>query len=541
MHRYILLPALALTVGGLSPAAGQGDAPEVPLWGRFEAKCTLTEAKPDPDLYDIVAVFQSPTKKEHKVPAFWDGGNVWRARFRPDEVGDWKYALTGLDAQKRATVLAFGKFSCTAAKADNRLAQHGPVRVAKAGTHLEHADGTPFFWLGDTVWTGPAFSTAADWKDYLADRQKKKFSVVQFNAVCPWRTAPTDLEKETAFTDLQLIKINPAYFKRLDARMDAINDAGLVAAPVLIWALTQKDPGIYLREEDCIKLAKYLIARYQAHHVVWILAGDNPYNKESAERWKKVGRAVFGDGPHAPVTTHPTGMNWPWDTWKDEKWLDVLGYQSGHGDDAKTLKWIHSGPVSQAWKKQTKPIINLEPPYEDHLGYQSRKPHPAYHTRRAVYWSLLAAPVAGVTYGGHGLWSWQTVPGKTPPDHASTGVAKTWREALELPGGGQMTHVVDLFTSLPWTQLRPAPELLAEQPGGADPAKFIAAAWAPDATTAVLYLPVGGVVQLAKGKLPEGLKGTWFDPRTGKRTAAEGTLRFEAPDGQDWVLVLARK
>jgi hypothetical protein len=513
------------------------------LWGRFEAKCAVTEAKPDPDLYDIVGTFQSPTKKEHRVPAFWDGGNVWRARFRPDEVGDWTWTLAGIDSQKRSTVLAFGKFSCVAAKDKTALAQHGPVRVAKVGTHLEHADGTPFFWFGDTVWTGPALSTADDWKDYLADRQKRKFSVVQFNAVCPWRTAPTDLEKQTAFTGLQDIKINPAYFQRLDARMDAINDAGLVAAPVLIWALTKYDPGTWLRDEDCIKLAKYLVARYQAHHVVWILAGDNPYNKQTAERWKKVGRAVFGEGAHAPVTTHPTGMNWPWDEWKDEKWLNVLGYQSGHGDDAKTLAWIHSGPVSKSYSKHARPIINLEPPYEDHLGYQSRKPHPAYHVRRAVYWSLLAAPVAGFTYGGHGLWSWQTVKGKTPPDHPNTGVARTWREALELPGNDQMTHVVELFASVPWTKLRPAQELVAQQPGTADPAKFIAAARTADNAAVVVYLPVGGAVQLVKGKLPEGLQGMWFDPRTGKRTAAmvDAALRFEAPDGQDWVLVLSKK
>ena len=64
-------------------------------------------------------------------------------------------------------------------------------------------------------------------------------------------------------------------------------------------------------------------------------------------------------------------MNWPWESWRDEKWLTVLGYQSGHGSDNNSLKWIHSGPVSQNWaKKPARPIINLEPPYENHFGYQ---------------------------------------------------------------------------------------------------------------------------------------------------------------------------
>lgn len=123
-----------------------------------------------------------------------------------------------------------------------------------------------------------------------------------------------------------------------------------------------------------------------------------------------------------------------------------------------------------------RPVINLEPPYEDHRAYQSRQPHSAYTVRRAVYWSLLTAPTAGVTYGGHGIWSWQTVAGQEPRDHGGSGVARTWRQALELPGAAQMTHLVDLVTSLRWWQLRPAERLLARQPGGSDPAKFVAAA-----------------------------------------------------------------
>src|SRR4051794_19888990 len=49
-----------------------------------------------------------------------------------------------------------------AAAQDDPFAAHGKLRVAKSGTYLEHADGTPFFFLADTAWTGPALSTAAD-------------------------------------------------------------------------------------------------------------------------------------------------------------------------------------------------------------------------------------------------------------------------------------------------------------------------------------------------------------------------------------------
>ena len=70
-----------------------------------------------------------------------------------------------------------------AAADNNPFAVHGKLRVAKSGTHLEHADGTPFLFIADTCWTGPALSPAEDWGFYLKDRKAKGFTAVQFNAI----------------------------------------------------------------------------------------------------------------------------------------------------------------------------------------------------------------------------------------------------------------------------------------------------------------------------------------------------------------------
>jgi hypothetical protein len=526
---------------GLAWCAPAKSAEQVPLWGRWER--AFTAAKGAAERTELLVELTSPSGKAHSAPGFWDGGLTWRVRFRPTEKGTWKWrsrsrpAVAGLDAQS-------GSFACRPSPgADNPFLRHGPLRVAKARTYLEHADGTPFFWLGDTVWTGPARSTKADWADYLRDRAAKRFSAVQFHTLCPWRTAATDRRGQVAFTGKKDVRINPAYFQRLDRKLDAINAHGLLAVPVLLWANKKTDPGNYLPEEDLVRLARYQVARYAAHHVVWVLAGDNPYRGADSARWKRVGRAVFGDSPHAPVTTHPTGMNWPWEGWRAETWLDVLGYQSGHGDDRDTLRWLHSGPPHRNWgNKPVRPVVNLEPPYEDHLAYHSRKPHPALHVRRAVYWSLLSAPPAGVTYGAHGLWSWQTEPGKTPPDHPYTGKAKTWRRAKDLPGAEDMKHLAELFATLEWWRLRPAGDRLADQPGAKDPAKFVAAARTPEGDLALAYLPAGGKVTLRPRAPGRGLTAEWFDPRTGKRSPAkpaEGAT-YEAPDGHDWLLVLRK-
>jgi len=155
----------------------------------------------------------------------------------------------------------------------------------------------------------------------------------------------------------------------------------------------------------------------------------------------------------------------------------------------------------------------------------------------------LNAPTAGVTYGAHGVWSWHTAVGQPPTDHPNTGVAKTWREALSFPGSTQMKYLEEFFTSIAWWTLRPDDNLLAEQPGGDDPARHVSASRSEKRDLAVIYLPVGGSVKLRDGGLAKGLQAEWFNPRTGSRTRIQSTASstFQAPDPQDWVLLLRNK
>ncbi|MGC4004575.1 MAG: DUF4038 domain-containing protein [Pirellulales bacterium] len=309
---------------------------------------------------------------------------------------------------------------------------------------------------------------------------------------------------------------------------------------MLLWSNKKGDAGTDLPEADARKLVEYQLARYGAHHVFWILCGDNKYGPD-AEKWKRIGRAAFKDyADGALVTTHPTGENWPWKDWADESWLTVLGYQSGHGDGERTLKWLASGPPADAGKAKTiaRPIINLEPAYEDHLAYQSKKPHDAFGVRRAIYTSLLVDPTAGVTYGGHGVWSWHTKPGTPPTDHGGSGNAKVWSEAVDLPAAKQMKHLRDAFDSIAWWELRPAQDLLAEQPGDKSPGDFIAVAATPDRKTIVIYAPRG------KASLKTGFDGRIFtiDPTTGKkneipqRTAGHPDLDSGQSDDRLFIL-----
>jgi hypothetical protein len=236
-------------------------------------------------------------------------------------------------------------------------------------------------------------------------------------------------------------------------------------------------------------------------------------------------------------------MNFVLDEVRDEAWLDIFGYQSGHGDSDDTWRWLTHGPPASRWADEPpRPFINLEPPYENHVAYHSREPHSPLAVRRALYWSLLVAPTAGVTYGGHGVWGWDD--GSGPPTaHPNTGTPLPWREALHMPAAEQMAHLGAFFGSIAWERRRPAPDLLAVQPGESDPRRHCAAACSEEGTLAVVYVPEDRRLVLRAERVQAGARATWFNPRTGERQAAAWTTsgdacEFTTPAPGDWVLRL---
>lgn len=468
-----------------------------------------------------LVTFTSPSGGQQRVDAFWDGGTTWRVRFSPDTVGTWYWetasADPGMDAQE-------GRFDCTPYSGDNPLYTHGSLRVATDGTHLEHADGTPFFWMGDTAWNGVIRAAADDWERYLQTRRAQRFNVIQFVST-QWRAAAA----ADAFSgDPTHIHINPAFFGQRDALVAAINAHGMLAAPVLLWTYTAADPGQTLSEESCIRLARYIIARWGAYQVAWFLGGDGDFTGEAESRWQRIGRAVFAERDERLATLHPCGWSWP--DFRSESWYDFIGYQSGHSTREEQLHWLTQGPPATDWDRDPRlPIINLEPNYDLHPGSHGEIMG-EHHVRRASYWSLLVSPTAGISYGNNGIWPWQTERG---PAEGHKLEAVPWHEGLDTAGIRSMTRLRALFETLPWWTLRPAQHLLAAQAD--DVREFIAAAETRD--QAVIFTPVAQAIRL---RTPAA-SARWYDPLTGDWHEAGSGATFQPPaDDGDWVLVVGK-
>ena len=297
MKRFILLAFAA--VGFLLMSFYGSTALAVEQWSRFEQSFTSSKDYYNPaQQIKLNVEFTSPRGNKRTLPGFWDGGRSWRVRFSPDEQGGWTYKTTCTDQSNKGLNNRTGSFQCVKNNSELPLFRHGELRLSANKRYIEHNDGTPFFWLADTVWCGPLFADLDDWKVFLKDRVEKEFTAIQF-VMTQWRAAPGDADGTPAFTGTERVRVLPAFFQRMDRRVDAVNERGLLASPVLLWAIRgEENPGYYLPEDQKIVLAEYMVARYGAHQVIWMLGGDGEYRKERAETWRKVGRAVFREDHH---------------------------------------------------------------------------------------------------------------------------------------------------------------------------------------------------------------------------------------------------
>jgi len=210
-------------------------------WDFFEL--VLAHQFPGNPFIDVTltAVF-SLHSREVKITGFYDGKDVFKVRFMPDQEGEWRYVtrsnVTALDGQH-------GTFLCTAPTGNN----HGPVGVANQ-FHFAYADGTPYKPVGTTcyVWNLQG--------DELEEQTLKTVEQAPFNkmrmCVFPKRYAfnqneppsypfPGELPQERPTAANRLFQVveppqcwdfsrfNPVYFQHLEQRILDLRVRGIEA------------------------------------------------------------------------------------------------------------------------------------------------------------------------------------------------------------------------------------------------------------------------------------------------------------------------
>ena len=507
---------------------------------------------------ELDLVVTDPAGAEQVVPAFWSGDLRWRVRYAPHLPGRYHVRTRCSDPDNPDLQGQDEELTVTPYAGANRLLRHGPLQVSTSRRFLEHRDGTPFFWLGDTWWMGLTrrLGWPHDFRRLTADRVAKGFSVIQIVAGL-YPDMPAFDERganEAGFPwERDYARINPAYFDMADLRIQALVEAGLVPCIVGCWGYFVRWMGV----ERMRRHWRYLIARYGAYPVVWCLAGEatmpyylsaQPDEDRVLQRgdWTDLARYVRQVDPYGhPVTIHPTSPAAAREQVEDTAVLDLDLLQTGHGDRnsiAPTVECV----VRSVGREPRMPAVNGEVCYEGILEASRQE------IQRFMFWSCLLSGAAGHTYGANGLWQ---LNGREQPygpsPHGFSWGDIPWDVAYQLPGSRQVGLGKQLLERYPWWQFEPHPEWVEPHASAADYGLPYAAGSAGEVR--VFYFPTTTAISwLRQGFRLTGLdpatryRAFFYDPATGRehpRDLAGVDVKGEAsipspPIMQDWVLVV---
>ena len=541
--KLLLISGLAVLMTARAMGAQQ--------WAVFETSFASAKTYDNPFTDVEVDVIFRTGDQDWVVPAFWAGGNQWTVRFAPPIQGNYTYQVKCSDPANRDLNGKEKKLRVAAYTGEDPLLQHGFVRVSSDQRHFEYADGTRFFWLGDTWWK--CLCRRMTWEGFqelTADRKAKGFSVVQI--VCGPYPDEGFLEPSLAnegglpYESVKFEKVNPKYFDYADRRLKHLVDAGIAPAIVGAWGRGDCNSMQAIGAAGLKRHWRYLVARYSAYPVFWILAGEIPEETKWGEGpWAEVATYLRSIDPYHRLLTCHTGhgrRGAPGDSHVID--FDMVG--GNHDEriavDAKTLAILTNAYA----KDPPMPVLVGETCYEGHMqqGFGD--------VQRRIFWGSILSGAVGHTYGAAGIWH-ASVEGDPGCASGAFGGQKqkvkrvydwtTWKEGMNYPGATQLGIGKKLLEQYPWWRFEPHPEwtgtngIAAGIPGEV---RFI-------------YQPRRKIYDW-KGTLVKNLEpgmrysAFYFDPATGRRfdqgiiEAPSGEFTTKGvPSPQDWVLVLENK
>jgi hypothetical protein len=614
----LLLSAVVL----FRPGPVRAEEAEHHVWQKVEIMLEARKTYENPYAEVLVWVDWTGPGFAQRCYGFWDGGNTYRVRVLATRPGRWKW-VSGSNQDDSGLNRRRGEFRAVAwskaEKADN-LCRRGMVRATTNGHAFECADGTPFFLVGDTWWSVGTFrypwhddnenrplGPSAGFQDYVRRRQEQGYNCMALIAAFPnwandgqpahlqtddgtvlrsaWAQAGTNSAKdmhdeqgnraflfpgkvpayEQIFPDLD--RLHPAYFRRLDRKIDYLNAHGFVPFIEVArrdigqaWKKYHDWPGSYTR------YIQYIWSRYQANICFFSpIHFDSPGATIPADDWNAAANAVidkYGPPPFGTLVScnsNPSSLRDFGHTDK-AKWLTF--HQIGNGrrthNSYELLTEIfrtrppvpglngepyYAGMERPGWERDVNAVGEEGAPGGSLLS--------ALYCRSAMYGSVLSGGLGGHIYGAGG-WDGGLWGGNVEPE------AKThlW-EVMQWPSGAQMRPLAQFVLSEgpKYQDLVPHSELVA--PNRSGPEKdFVGWAYCArtdDQRLFLLYFEKDCPPATVSGATAAGqYEATWFNPRTGAwaepvplQATADGTLRLPPfPDGEaksklDWALKLA--
>ncbi len=368
-----------------------------------------------------------------------------------------KFAFRGIVAVIAIWIFSFGAFGA------ERPWAHGDLRVSDNGLYLQHSDGTPFFWLGDTGWLLPQRLDRDEADHYLTQSAGEGYNVVQIqviNGVPSFNRYGRMSHPDGWNLDAASKPGEYGYWEHRDHIMDSAERNGIYIGMVCIWGGLVK-AGL-MDEDQATAYGKFLANRYKdKKNIIWIIGGDIQGDIK-APVWEALARSIKGNDPNHLMTFHPRGRTTSARWFNDRDWLDFNMFQSGHRrygqrmgnkdypipDGTEEDSWMYVDSVRK--HQPIKPVLDGEPSYENIPQGLHSADEPVWNdkdVRRYAYWSVFAGS-CGHTYGHNNIMQFSR-PGLKGAYFAD-GIKKPWYVAIDDPGRLQMKYLKRLMLAFPY-------------------------------------------------------------------------------------------
>ena len=506
-------------------------------------------------------------------PAFWDGENLFLVRFAPTRPGIWTWIT---ECPQDASLNGIkGQLKCRKYKGTLPIYRHGFVQVMPGRKYMTYADGTPFFYLGDTHWglyleeydqPGPhAGNTGATSHfKYLVDRRVEQGYTV-------YQSEPIGAKFNLA--DGRVDQKDIDGLRQADKYYQYIADKGLVHANAEFFFSSSMSAKLASDDAALAVLSRYWVARFGAYPVMWTLAqeidndfyherGSNKVYDFTCNPWVKVAEFLHHEDAYShPLSGHQENTIF---TGVTGKGVEEEANADNGGASVFLPEEVAQRTGHNWWAAQWSPgLTKTNNPETIRDYWTSSRPAINYEGRycglwtkdfgsRAQGWISFLSGFAGYGYGAIDIWLYQSnydvntisndgMENITPEDKR-----KPWSESVEYPSALQMRYLRNLLESMEWWNLAP---VLRDDKAFQDQSGAFAYARTKDVHLLYFYARntlTGSITDL---KPSARYTLTWYNPRTGQHMKAQilkanesGVLSLpQKPDDLDWVMVLKEK
>ncbi len=435
--------------------------------------------------------------KLYTVPGFWDGGNVWKIRFVCPEKGEWYFKTVCTDEENSSLHGRTGKVICKEYTGDLDIYKHGFVTTSYGKKYFTYADGTPFFYLGDTHWS--LGGETADMVDTIcAKRTSQGFTVIQSEPI----DATFDMTDGITENDMDGFRINDEKFRNI-ASYGLVHANAQFFFPYFMEVLIERNGGYSdtifadgmkdLSDEAknyLEKISRYWVARYGAYPVMWTLGQEvdndfywndtthpdwnyvnNPYklvaeyisqydcydHPLTAHQEHSGGTAAYGNGKGASDNLTVYNSDTFPSCFRDVK---AHNFYAAQWTPSKTEQSDFTREKDFWYNSQGKPVVN----YEGQYCYLWTKNFGA----RMQGWTAFLNGMYGYGWGGHDTWSYLNI--YDEENDSSDGVDTitseekknaTWRDSLEYESSYQTGYMRSFLENTEWYNLIPRFDNLA--------------------------------------------------------------------------------